>query len=368
VGASLQIDREHGEKQAVYEYLAYQVDREDGLINHRLSWTLQLNGFLFAAVALLGGSQIDEHVKRLVLRVVPIAGVAVSTAGLSGVIAANFAIRDLKKGWYALNDKYLYVRLREIGEMSGGKVYVIALPAGKSLPALPPSGIKSAEDFRGLNVVSVIDMTGLSIFAPGPNPSTYAYSRVTVQRNLFRIPLNWQARRKGTWLEGAILAFFGRATRNGGKPFWQKVDRRRGRDEVRDLSASLIPLSTIDDQDADSRASWCLSVVLSCNKDEETGVHGYRVALATRTTFVLAVHKDRVGIASTIRGVTPSIFLSSCQRVRLNKAAPPRMVKKTQSSWNSNLQLSMDSTRMDFSDWKTACAWRIDTVASFRAM
>jgi hypothetical protein len=85
--------------------------------------------------------------------------------------------------------KYFYVRLREIGEMGGGKVYVIALPAGKSLPALPPSGIKSAEDFKGLNVVSIIDMTGLSIFAPGPNPSTYAYSRTTVQRNLFRIPL-----------------------------------------------------------------------------------------------------------------------------------------------------------------------------------
>jgi hypothetical protein len=74
--------------------------------------------------------------------------------------------------------------------MGSGKVYIIALPAGKSLPALPPSGIRSAEDFKDLNVVSVIDMTGLSVFAPGPNPSTYAYSRMTVQRNLFRIPLN----------------------------------------------------------------------------------------------------------------------------------------------------------------------------------
>ena len=92
-------------------------------------------------------------------------------------------------GWGAY-DKFFYVRLRDIGEMSGGKVYVIALPAGKSLPALPPSGIKSAEDLKDLNVVSVIDMTGISNFAPGPNPSTYAYARLTVQRNLFRIPLN----------------------------------------------------------------------------------------------------------------------------------------------------------------------------------
>ncbi|HJY90946.1 MAG TPA: hypothetical protein VJ255_11735, partial [Candidatus Acidoferrum sp.] len=92
-------------------------------------------------------------------------------------------------GW-GPSGKYFYVRVRGVGEMGGGKVYVIALPAGKSLPALPPSGIRSAEDLKGLNVVSVIDMTGISVFAPGPNPSTYAYTRLTVQRNLFRIPLN----------------------------------------------------------------------------------------------------------------------------------------------------------------------------------
>ena len=46
-------------------------------------------------------------------------------------------------GW-GLGDKFFYVRLRDVGEMGGGKVYVIALP-GKSLPALP------------------LDMTGISI-------------------------------------------------------------------------------------------------------------------------------------------------------------------------------------------------------------
>jgi hypothetical protein len=32
-------------------------------------------------------------------------------------------------------------------------------------------------------------MAGKVIFAPGPDPSVYAYSRLTVQRNLYRIPL-----------------------------------------------------------------------------------------------------------------------------------------------------------------------------------
>jgi hypothetical protein len=34
-------------------------------------------------------------------------------------------------------------------------------------------------------------LTEKAVFAPGPNPNVYAaYTRVTVQRNLYRIPLN----------------------------------------------------------------------------------------------------------------------------------------------------------------------------------
>ena len=51
------------------------------------------------------------------------------------------------------------------------------------------AGLQSAEDVKGLNVVTEVDMTGKSDFAPGPDPSTYAYSRMTAQRNLFRIRL-----------------------------------------------------------------------------------------------------------------------------------------------------------------------------------
>jgi hypothetical protein len=73
--------------------------------------------------------------------------------------------------------------------VGGGKTIVVGLPPGKDLPMLPPAGLKSVEDIKGLNVVADIDTTGMGVFAPGPNPSIYAYSRVTVQRNLFRIPL-----------------------------------------------------------------------------------------------------------------------------------------------------------------------------------
>jgi Tol biopolymer transport system component len=111
--------------------------------------------------------------------------VAYPTRGGSPVHICDFC----EVGW-GPSGKLLYLRFRGVGAMGGGKTFIIGLPVGKELPALPPSGLKSAEDLKGLNVVGVIDMTGISVFAPGPNPSIYAYARITVQRNLFRIPVN----------------------------------------------------------------------------------------------------------------------------------------------------------------------------------
>ncbi|HZD49599.1 MAG TPA: hypothetical protein VE178_12730, partial [Silvibacterium sp.] len=69
------------------------------------------------------------------------------------------------------------------------RTFAIALPPGRELPVLPPSGLKSLEDVKRLNVVAEFDTTGMGTFAPGPDPSIYAYTRLTVQRNLFLIPL-----------------------------------------------------------------------------------------------------------------------------------------------------------------------------------
>jgi hypothetical protein len=91
-------------------------------------------------------------------------------------------------GWGS-EGKYFYLRFRDIGEQGGGKTVALGLPEGKDLPDLPRGGLKSAEDIKGLKVAAEIDMNGKSFFAPGPNPSVYAYTRVTVQRNLYRIPL-----------------------------------------------------------------------------------------------------------------------------------------------------------------------------------
>jgi Tol biopolymer transport system component len=91
-------------------------------------------------------------------------------------------------GW-GPEGKYFYLRFRDIGEQGGGKTVVLGLAEGKDLPDLPPGGLKSAEDAQGLKVVAEIDMNGKAVFTPGPNPFVYAYTRVTVQRNIYRIPL-----------------------------------------------------------------------------------------------------------------------------------------------------------------------------------
>jgi DNA-binding winged helix-turn-helix (wHTH) protein/Tol biopolymer transport system component len=82
-----------------------------------------------------------------------------------------------------------FLRFRGVGEMGGGKMIVIALHPGQELPMFPQGGLNKIEDAKGLHVVAQIDMSDKAIWAPGPDSSVYAYTRVTVQRNLYRIQL-----------------------------------------------------------------------------------------------------------------------------------------------------------------------------------
>jgi hypothetical protein len=91
-------------------------------------------------------------------------------------------------GWGA-DRKFIYVRFRDMGEAGGGRTMAIGLLAGKELPVLPPSGLNSVDDLKALNVVADFDMREVKIFAPGNDPSAFAYVRTSVQRNLFSIPL-----------------------------------------------------------------------------------------------------------------------------------------------------------------------------------
>ena len=91
-------------------------------------------------------------------------------------------------GW-SRDGRFFYLRLRAVGMGEGGTAFVIALPPGKTLPPLPQGGIKSEADLAKLRVVQRIELTDVPHIAFSPNSSVYAFSRATVQRNLYRIPV-----------------------------------------------------------------------------------------------------------------------------------------------------------------------------------
>ena len=67
-----------------------------------------------------------------------------------------------------------------------GRTLAIPVQPGGALPELPAGGIVPDTAWSGPPGTIVIDRVGI---APGPDPSTYAFVRQTVQRNLYRIRL-----------------------------------------------------------------------------------------------------------------------------------------------------------------------------------
>jgi len=69
---------------------------------------------------------------------------------------------------------------------SSGKTRAVPVPAGKSLPDLPFSAISASAAGAGQRA-TVLEH---GLVSPGPDPSTYVFTRTDSQRNLFRIPLH----------------------------------------------------------------------------------------------------------------------------------------------------------------------------------
>jgi serine/threonine protein kinase/Tol biopolymer transport system component len=85
--------------------------------------------------------------------------------------------------------KFFFLRLRAEGSGEGGKVFVIAQAPGRPTPDFPSGGVDREKDLSGLPVVQKLDLEGISHISFGHDPSVYAFSRVSVNRNLYQIPL-----------------------------------------------------------------------------------------------------------------------------------------------------------------------------------
>ena len=65
--------------------------------------------------------------------------------------------------------------------------YAIPLPPGRMLPAIPAGGIQSRDGVAALPGARLISEQDRTV--PGPTPSTYAFVKVSTQRNIYRVPV-----------------------------------------------------------------------------------------------------------------------------------------------------------------------------------
>jgi hypothetical protein len=67
-----------------------------------------------------------------------------------------------------------------------GRTYVVPLMPGHMFPPIPAEGFQSEAAIVALPGARLIDLFDV---VPGPTSDVYAFSRLTVQRNLYRIPI-----------------------------------------------------------------------------------------------------------------------------------------------------------------------------------
>jgi hypothetical protein len=112
---------------------------------------------------------------------------AISLVPLNGGAPKKLCPTPCRAVWSS-DGRFLYVEIdRGTSAASPGKTLAIPVPAGKSFPDLPPSGIDSVAAGSELPGTRVIEHGSVS---PGPDPSTYVFTKTEQRRNLFRIPLH----------------------------------------------------------------------------------------------------------------------------------------------------------------------------------
>jgi len=154
--------------------------REDGTGRQKLTANevSQLQGISPDRQLVIGSSWNEGNGQNLVTKAFPISG------------ASPFPILDGPLCFlrWQPDERFLYlsVGLGMNAARASGRTYVIPLAPGKTLPKIPQNGFRSEAQIAALPGVRVIDAADT---APGNSPETYAFSRQTVQRNLYRIPL-----------------------------------------------------------------------------------------------------------------------------------------------------------------------------------
>ncbi|HYM12351.1 MAG TPA: protein kinase [Bryobacterales bacterium] len=96
---------------------------------------------------------------------------------------ASVRICDSCDAGWAPDGKWLYLTF---GFMGRPVTVAVPLRPGQALPVLPPEGISSPQQAAALPGARMIEKSGI---AAGLDPSVYAFTRRSVHRNLYRIPI-----------------------------------------------------------------------------------------------------------------------------------------------------------------------------------
>jgi Tol biopolymer transport system component len=81
---------------------------------------------------------------------------------------------------------FLSIKQTDVDSFALGRTYILPVTAGSMLPTVPAGGFRSEAELAAAPGVQVLPVADV---APGTTSDIYAFSRLTVARNLYRIPL-----------------------------------------------------------------------------------------------------------------------------------------------------------------------------------
>jgi hypothetical protein len=82
-----------------YRYTSRQIEREESLINRRISWMVMFQGFLFASIAILSNTSSGGSMFTHLNLILPILAIMVSLLTFIGILGAYFSIFQLQDSW-----------------------------------------------------------------------------------------------------------------------------------------------------------------------------------------------------------------------------------------------------------------------------
>ena len=134
-----------------------------------------------------GLSGISRDSQWLVVRMPGAAGPSLAALPLGDGSPVRIAAGDAADGYvkWSADGKSMFFSVPSANRMSG-RTYVVPLMPGHMFPPIPAEGFQSEAAIAALPGARLIDLFDV---VPGPTSDVYAFSRLTVQRNLYRIPI-----------------------------------------------------------------------------------------------------------------------------------------------------------------------------------